>query len=133
MADRRSARVLNRRAGSRTQFAGDRRTRLFTCTIPVVLAAAVLVETGVHRASHDDRLLVAAGESATPATEEAKPAVPDNAIPIGDDLYLVPLGKDGDGCEQFSPVSPTKVVATVIYYRDRDGGFTTDKLKAGCH
>lgn len=75
---------------------------------------------------------LAANESETSVTEDGEKTIPENAIPAGDGLYMIPIGKDGDGCEQFSPFSPTKMVATVIYYRDKDGGFTTDKQKADC-
>lgn len=58
--------------------------------------------------------------------------VPDGAVPVGDDLYMVPAGVDRDGCAQFTAWSAAKAVLQVIYYRDRNGGFTTDRSKADC-
>jgi len=60
------------------------------------------------------------------------PKIPAGAIAIGNDMYMVPLGKDKDGCEQFRAFSPSKAVIQVIFYRDTEGGFTTDKRKADC-
>lgn len=59
-------------------------------------------------------------------------SVPEGAIPIGEDLYMVPAGRDNDGCEQFTAWSSTKAVAQVIYYRARSGGFTTSRSQADC-
>lgn len=59
-------------------------------------------------------------------------SVPEGAIPIGEDLYMVPAGRDNDGCEQFTAWSSTKAVAQVIYYRARSGGFTTSRGQADC-
>ena len=58
--------------------------------------------------------------------------VPPGAIPIGDELYQVPIGADDDGCPRYRLYSPTRLVAQVIYYRDPAGGFTTDRQQADC-
>ena len=58
--------------------------------------------------------------------------IPEGAIPIGEELYMVPAGIDREGCAQFTAWSATKAVLQVIYYRDRNGAFTTDRTKANC-
>ena len=67
------------------------------------------------------------GGSAQKAAE-----VPAGAIRIGHELYQVPTGADDDGCPRYRLYSPTRLVAQVIYYRDRAGGFTTDRQRADC-
>jgi len=79
-----------------------------------------------------------AGTAATGATEKgnepAGPAVriPANAIPIGEDVYMVPLGPDGDGCTMYQAFSPTKAVAQVIQYRASEGRYVSDKRDSAC-
>jgi hypothetical protein len=58
--------------------------------------------------------------------------IPAGAIPIGDELYQVPIGADDDGCPRYRLYSPTRLVAQVIYYRDPAGGFTTQRQNAAC-
>jgi hypothetical protein len=58
--------------------------------------------------------------------------IPAGAIPIGDELYQVPIGADDGGCPRYRLYSPTRLVAQVIYYRDRADGFTTDRQDAAC-
>ena len=76
----------------------------------------------------------APGAGSTSGGMADKPAaeVPPGAIPIGDELYQVPLGLDDDGCPRYRLYSPTRLVAQVIYYRDPAGGFTTDRKRADC-
>ncbi len=63
----------------------------------------------------------------------ADPAsVPANAITVSDDLYMLPLGRDADGCEMYQAFSTTKAVAQVIQYRTRDGGYVMDKRDSVC-
>ncbi|NQV80231.1 MAG: hypothetical protein HQ495_06730 [Alphaproteobacteria bacterium] len=59
-------------------------------------------------------------------------SVPANAIAIGDDLYMVPQGRDADGCEMYQAFSTTMAVAQVIQYRTRDGGYVMDKRDSVC-
>ncbi|MDA0369811.1 MAG: hypothetical protein O3C65_15850 [Proteobacteria bacterium] len=79
-----------------------------------------------------------AGTATTGATEKGnEPAdaavrIPANAIPIGEDVYMVPLGPDGHGCTMYQAFSPTKMVAQVIQYQARDGRFVMDKRNAEC-
>ena len=65
-------------------------------------------------------------------TGEAAAEVPPGATPIGDGLYQVPIGADDDGCPRYRLYSPTRLVAQVIYYRGRAGGFTTARQDAAC-
>jgi len=65
-----------------------------------------------------------------PGFGETQP--PAGAIPMGDEMYMVPIGRDPGGCEQFTAWSATKPVAQVIYYRARKGGFTADRAEADC-
>jgi hypothetical protein len=71
------------------------------------------------------------GSSAGGIADEAA-EVPPGAIPIGDELYQVPIGADDDGCPRYRLYSPTRLVAQVIYYRGPAGGFTTDRQQAEC-
>ena len=72
-----------------------------------------------------------AGNSGS-VTGDTAAEVPAGAIPIGDALYQVPIDADEDGCPRYRLYSPTRLVAQVIYYRDRAGGFTTDRRQAAC-
>lgn len=58
--------------------------------------------------------------------------LPDGAVPFGEDVYMVPVGRDAGGCQQYTMYSPTRAVLTVIYYRDGKGEFTTDRADAVC-
>jgi hypothetical protein len=66
------------------------------------------------------------------SADEAASEVPPGAIPIGDELYQVPIGADDDRCPRYRLYSPTRLVAQVIYYREAGGGFTTDRRQAHC-
>ena len=72
----------------------------------------------------------AASTSGGIAEEAAE--VPPGAIRMGRELYQVPIGADDDGCMRYRLYSPTRLVAQVIYYRDRAGRFTTDRQQADC-
>ena len=71
-----------------------------------------------------------AGGAQTSGAEGAE--IPEGALPVEDDVYMVPAGKDAGGCETFTLWSPTKAVIMVIHYRDGKGGFTPDRSKADC-
>ena len=71
-------------------------------------------------------------KSGTASAPAALPAgVPPGAISVGDDLYMVPAGML-EGCPSFRPFSPGKMVAQVIQYRHRSGGFTANRADADC-
>ncbi len=55
------------------------------------------------------------------------------AIPVSDDLLMIPSGLDDDGCETFKPHSVSgNPVKTAIYYRQADGGFGIARDPAVC-
>ena len=59
--------------------------------------------------------------------------VRDVAIPVSDDLLMIPTGLDDDGCETFKPHSVSgNPVKTAIYYRQADGGFGIARDPAVC-
>jgi hypothetical protein len=74
----------------------------------------------------------AEGSFAGAAPRAAAEVPPPGAIPIGDQLYQVPIGADDDGCPRYRLYSPTRLVAQAIYYRDSAGGFTPDRHQAAC-
>lgn len=55
--------------------------------------------------------------------------VPEGAIPVGDETYMVPVAGD-DACPMYRAWSATKMVAQVIYYRRGDGEFTMSRDEA---
>ena len=64
--------------------------------------------------------------------EESRSEPPPGAIRTGDDLYMVAIGRDSDGCAQFKPWSKSRMVPAAIYFRKADGGFTLHKRAADC-
>ena len=58
--------------------------------------------------------------------------LPNGAIAVGDDFYVVPMGKDAQGCVMYSVFSLTKVVGQMILYRTDDDRFVTNKDDAAC-
>jgi hypothetical protein len=70
--------------------------------------------------------------SASGGIADAAAEIPAGAIPIGDELYQVPIGADDRGCPRYRLYSPTRLVPQVIYYRGRAGGFNTDRQHAAC-
>lgn len=68
------------------------------------------------------------------AGEPIRSSIPEGAIKTGADLYMVPLSlRDSDGCQGYRQYSPIHMVTMAIYYRDRTGGFTANKLQADCY
>ncbi len=59
-------------------------------------------------------------------------AVPEGAIPVTPDLYMLPMGVDDDGCPIFQPWSPTLMVVQALHWRTADGAFTLDRESAAC-
>lgn len=91
----------------------------------LALGAAALVLAACSDAE------VAGDKGAAPA--DAAPAgVPASAIAVGDDVYMVPLGPDAEGCAMFRVFSPTKAVVQAIHYRTADGAFVMNKQDAQC-
>ena len=80
-------------------------------------------------ASDDMKTDSTAGESSGTAQAQAPPT---DAIRVREDYYMVPIGADDDGCEQYSPWSANNPVTTAIYFRKADGSFTLSRSEAGC-
>ena len=51
---------------------------------------------------------------------------------VEEGLYMVKIGKDDGGCDQYSAWSSTRGVPAVVYYRKKDGEFTLFRSKADC-
>jgi hypothetical protein len=58
--------------------------------------------------------------------------LPDDAIAVGPDLYMRPMGVDDGGCPVFQPWSPTLMVVQALHWRTADGAFTLDRGTADC-
>ncbi len=108
-------------------------------TMAIVAAAALLLLLlGACRAGEGagppDGRKPATGKEKTMSENAQTPSPPPGAIPIGDDVYAVPIGKpDADGCQRYRLWSPTKMVVQAIHYRRADGRFTMRKDEAACH
>ncbi|RLK51495.1 hypothetical protein DFR31_1437 [Alkalispirillum mobile] len=62
----------------------------------------------------------------------AEVRIPEGAVQVEDDLYMMPVGVTDDGYHQYTPHStdPDRAVITLIHYPDGEGGFTPDKSEA---
>lgn len=58
--------------------------------------------------------------------------VPEGAIPVSADLYMLPMGTDEAGCPVFQPWSPTLMVVQALHWRTPEGTFTLDRDAADC-
>lgn len=66
-------------------------------------------------------------------TSAAEVALPPGAIKVSERLYMVPIGIDVDGCEQFSAYpADGGMTKQAIHYRRPDGSFSLDKDSATC-
>lgn len=75
---------------------------------------------------------VLGGCAASPATVSGADGLPEGAIAVGEDLYMVPAGADETGCPWFRAFSPTKMVVQAMFYRAAEGGFVMDRTEAAC-
>ena len=64
--------------------------------------------------------------------EPVLPTVSAGAIKVADDLYMVPLGPDAEGCDRYRPFARRAAVIQALHYRARDGRFVPDRLQANC-
>jgi hypothetical protein len=69
--------------------------------------------------------------SKTAATSPAE-GMPANAILVGDQLFMVPIGKDKTGCQMYRAFSPKHSVVAAIFYKGGGGKFLIDKGKSDC-
>ena len=90
--------------------------------LQIALAACLLAGCGASPGAQAPSAHVEAGAAEVPA----------DAIPIGDQLYMVPAGVDRTGCPWFRAFSPTKMVVQAMFYRAAEGGFTMDRVEAVC-
>ena len=58
--------------------------------------------------------------------------IPENAILVGDQLYMVPIDKNNTGCQMYRAFSPNHAVVAAIFYKGVDGKFVMDKGKSDC-
>lgn len=69
----------------------------------------------------------------TAASDSGAPSgVPDNAIQVDADYYMVPIDESVGGCTAYRPYSPTRRVVAAIHYRTSDGRFVIDPNEADC-
>ena len=66
------------------------------------------------------------------ATTSAAGSIPENAILVGDQRYMIPIGKNDAGCQMYRAFSPNNAVIAAIFYRTADAKFVIDKGKAYC-
>lgn len=97
----------------------------------LALAGAATLALAVAGCGSETAVSEGTDKSATP-TAATDTRVPDGAIAVGDDVYMVPLGKDAQGCAMYRAFSPTKAVAQVLQYRAADGQFVMNKDEAAC-
>ena len=67
-----------------------------------------------------------------PPEAEIGERIPEGAVPVGEALYMIPVGVTDDGYHQYTPHStdPDRAVTTLIHYPDGEGGFTPDRSQA---
>ena len=66
------------------------------------------------------------------ATTSPVEGIPADAILVGDQLYMVPIGKDKTGCQMYRAFSPNHSVVAAIFYKGAGGKFVIDKGKSDC-
>lgn len=69
--------------------------------------------------------LLAAGCAAMPDDD-----LPEGAVELGPDFYMVPAGEDETGCPMYTPWSREGMVQTLIHYPKGDGTFTPVREEA---
>ena len=108
--------------------------RILDGGLALALAALAFVSACSPAANGDGQAGRApvAGPSSRGEGEEPLPPIPAGAIEVGPDLYMVPLGKDADGCTMFRAFSQKLFVVQAIYYRDAQGRFVNAKNAAAC-
>ena len=77
--------------------------------------------------------LAACSPTRGPGTPDPDPAaVPEGAIEIGEDHYMVPLAEPVGGCPAYRAFSRTRMVVQAISFRTTDGRFVLDRREADC-
>jgi len=73
-------------------------------------------------------LVLAACAPAGDATTD----IPEDAIRLRDNYYMLPIGTDDDGCPMFRPYAPGMMTDQAIRFRRADGSFTMAREEAAC-
>jgi|LWDU01.1.fsa_nt_gi glucose-6-phosphate isomerase len=55
-----------------------------------------------------------------------------DSIKINNNLYYIPIGKDGDNCTMYQAYSDTMATAQVIIYQNTPNKFSMSKNKDSC-
>lgn len=76
--------------------------------------------------------VAACGGGQSESMEPGAVELPDGAIAVGEDLYMVPLAKPVSGCPAFRAFSPNRMVVQAIYFRAADGRFVMSRQEADC-
>jgi len=76
---------------------------------------------------------LAACQKGTTMTKQLPPGVPENAIHVKDDLYMIPIKNDNSGCMMYRAHSTKGAAVAAIFYRASDGAFVMDKAKSACN
>ncbi len=78
-------------------------------------------------------VIFSAGCGLNKTVEKSPPdGVPENAILVSGQLYMVSLSEDATGCMMYRPYSPTGSVVAAIFYRTADGRFVLNKAESAC-
>jgi hypothetical protein len=77
-------------------------------------------------------ILLAACQQELKMSQPLPPGVPDNAVHVRDDLYMIPIKHDNTGCMMYRAYSTKGAAVAAIFYRTAGGGFVMDKSKSAC-
>lgn len=91
------------------------------------MALGMLTATGCSGNDAPDR-----PDAPPPPQAESETGLPEGAVKVGENLYMIPVGVTEDGYHQYTPhtTAPDRVVTTLIHYPDGEGGFTSNKREA---
>ena len=114
--------------------------RKLTTVLATILTTALLaggcsplgLETEETAMEPEEKPVAPSKTTGATTVESSGGTPPQGAILIDDDLYMVPVSRSAEGCQQYSAWSATKATLTVIYYRRADGSFTMLKEEAAC-
>jgi len=65
-------------------------------------------------------------------TKPLPPGVPENAVHVKNDLYMIPITKDNSSCMMYRAHSTKGSAVAAIFYRASDGAFVMEKTKSAC-
>jgi hypothetical protein len=95
------------------------------------LAGAAALASAVASCGGETTMSQAKDKSAAPSVA-SDTQLPNSAIAVGDGVYMVPIGKDAQGCAMYRALSPNKAVVQAIHYRANDDRFVMNKDEAAC-